>query len=129
MLHNGFELSIQEIREHGYLSDQELTEICRVPQQVLEDGMTVRDILSLDGLPNRTSLAHKNSVFLVPVEDLKKLTAKGQEDFVALLEVRVTDIRVDDRFHIPTVAEGLIAYAIERQNGFERHQQKGFPPS
>ncbi len=27
MLHNGFELTIQEIREHGYLSDQELTEI------------------------------------------------------------------------------------------------------
>ena len=26
-----------------------------------------------------------------------------------------------DRFHIPTVAEGLIAYAIERQNGFGRH--------
>ena len=33
-----------------------------------------------------------------------------------------------DRFHIPTVAEGLIAYAVERQNGFERHQQEGFPP-
>ena len=26
-----------------------------------------------------------------------------------------------DRFHIPTVAEGLIAYAVERQNGFGRH--------
>lgn len=33
-----------------------------------------------------------------------------------------------DRFHIPLVAEGFIAYAIERQNGFERHQQEGFPP-
>lgn len=33
-----------------------------------------------------------------------------------------------NRFNTPLVAEGLIAYAIERQNGFERHQQKGFPP-
>ena len=33
-----------------------------------------------------------------------------------------------DRFHIPLVAEGLIDYAIERQNGFERYQQKGFLP-
>ena len=32
-----------------------------------------------------------------------------------------------DRFHIPTVAEGLIAYAIERHNGFERYQLKGAP--
>ena len=33
-----------------------------------------------------------------------------------------------DRFHTSLVAEGLIAYAIERQNGFERYQQKGFLP-
>lgn len=32
------------------------------------------------------------------------------------------------RFNIPLMAEGLTTYAIERQNGFERHQQKGFPP-
>lgn len=32
------------------------------------------------------------------------------------------------RFNIPFMAEGLTTYAIERQNGFERHQQKGFPP-
>nr|WP_325215126.1 hypothetical protein [uncultured Oscillibacter sp.] len=33
-----------------------------------------------------------------------------------------------DRFHTSLVAEGLIAYAIERQTGIERYQQKGFPP-
>ena len=77
MLHDSFGLTIQEIRDHGYLTDQELTEICRVPQQVLEGGMTVRDVLALDGLPDRASLAHKKSVFLVPVEELKMLTAKG----------------------------------------------------
>ena len=32
------------------------------------------------------------------------------------------------RFNSPLMAEGLTTYAIERQNGFERHQQKGFPP-
>ncbi len=30
-------------------------------------------------------------------------------------------------FNIPLVAEGLTAYAIERQNGFERHQPDGAP--
>lgn len=33
-----------------------------------------------------------------------------------------------DRFNIPLVAEDLITYAIERQNGFERHYLKGAPP-
>jgi len=71
MLHDCFGLTIQEIRDHEYLTDQELTDICRVPPQVLEGGMTVRDVLAFDGLPDRAALAHKNSVFLVPVEDLK----------------------------------------------------------
>ena len=31
------------------------------------------------------------------------------------------------RFDIPLVAEGLTAYAIERQNGWERHQPEGAP--
>ncbi len=96
MLHGSFGLTIQEIRDHGYLSDQELADICQVPQQVLEGGMTVRDILALDGLPEDASLAHKNSVFLVPVEDLKLLTDSGREDFAALLDARVNDIRVDE---------------------------------
>ena len=33
-----------------------------------------------------------------------------------------------DRFDIRRVAMGLTAYAIERQNGFERHQLEDFPP-
>ncbi len=33
-----------------------------------------------------------------------------------------------ERFNLPLVAEGLTAYAIERQNGFERHQPDGVPP-
>lgn len=31
------------------------------------------------------------------------------------------------RFNIPLVAKGLTAYAIERQNGWERHQPEGDP--
>ena len=31
------------------------------------------------------------------------------------------------RFDIPLVAEGLTAYTIERQNGWERHQPEGAP--
>ncbi len=32
------------------------------------------------------------------------------------------------KFNFPLVAEGLTAYAIERQNGTERHQSDGAPP-
>nr|WP_325213862.1 hypothetical protein [uncultured Oscillibacter sp.] len=32
------------------------------------------------------------------------------------------------QFNIPRIAEGLTTYAIERQNGFERHQPAGAPP-
>ena len=31
-------------------------------------------------------------------------------------------------FNISLVEEGLTAYAVERQNGFERHQRQGAPP-
>ncbi|MEY8259704.1 hypothetical protein AALA80_05090 [Oscillospiraceae bacterium 50-60] len=33
-----------------------------------------------------------------------------------------------NRFNIPLVAEGLTTYAVERQNGWERHQPEGAPP-
>lgn len=95
-LHDDFGLTVREIRDLRYLSGGELADICHVPQSVLEGSMTVRGLLALDGLPDRAALAHKNSVFLVPVEDLKKLTAKGQEDFAALLDARVSDVRVDE---------------------------------
>ncbi len=35
-LHGSFGLTVQEIRGHGYLSGQELADICHVPQQVLK---------------------------------------------------------------------------------------------
>lgn len=33
-----------------------------------------------------------------------------------------------NKFNIPLVAQGLTTYAIERQNGTERHQPDGMPP-
>ena len=37
----------------------------------------------------------RSSTVLFPLEDLKKLITSGQEDFTALLDARVADIRVD----------------------------------
>ncbi len=113
MLHGSFGLTIQEIRAQGYLSDQELCDICHVPQQVLEGGVRVRDILQLDGVSESASLAHKDSTVLFPLEDLKKLITSGQEDFTALLDARVADIRVDEEAP-ELVLEGVEAAELER---------------
>lgn len=123
MLHGCFGLTIQEIRDHGYLSNEEMTDICRVPQHMLEGGTTVRDLLGLEGLPEHASLAHRDSVFLVPVEDLKKLTAKGREDFASLLDARVCDIQVDDGAP-EFLLEGVEAAELDRlHDELEAHEQ------
>lgn len=85
--------------------------------------MTVRDVLALDGLPESAFLAHKNSVFLVPVEDLKLLTDAGREDFAALLDARVADVRVDEG--IPKLLlEGVEASELDRlHDELEAHKQ------
>ena len=122
-LHGSFGLTVQEIRGHGYLSGQELADICHVPQQVLKGGMTVRDVLPLDGLPEDASLEHKNSVFLVPLEDLKLLTDAGKEDFAALLDARVADIRVDEETP-ELLLEGVEAAELDRlHDKLEAHKQ------
>lgn len=123
MLHGSFGFTIQEIRDHGYLSDQELADICQVPQQVLEGGMTVRDILALDGLPESAFLAHKNSVFLVPLKDLELLTSAGRKDFTALLDARVVDVRVDEGTP-ELLLDGVEASELDRlHDELEAHKQ------
>ena len=123
MLHGSFGLTIREIREYGYLSDQELCDICQVPRQVLEGGTRVRDVLQLDGVSEFTSLTHKDSTVLVPLEDLEKLTASGQENFAALLDAWVADIRVDDG-EPGLVLEGIEAKELERFcDALEAHEQ------
>ena len=123
MLHGSFGLTLQEIRDHRYLSDLELENTCQVPRQVLEGAMPVRDVLALDGLPEVASLAHKNSVFLVPLEDLKLLTDAGKEDFAALLDARVADIRVDEETP-ELLLEGVEAAELDRlHDKLEAHKQ------
>ena len=113
MLHDSFGLTIREIREHGILSDQDISDICHVPQQVLDGGMTVRDALGLDDLPDCAALIHRCSTVLVPLEDLKELTPSGQEDFTALLDAQVADIRVNEGAP-ELVLEGVEAAELER---------------
>ena len=123
VLHGSFGMTIQEIREHRYFSDEELSEICGVPRQMLDCGMRVRDILQLDGVSGRAFLSHKNSIALVPLEDLKKLTPSGQEEFAALLDARVADIRVDDGAP-ELMLEGVEPKELERfSDMFEAHEQ------
>ena len=123
MLHGSFGLTLQEIRDHRYLSDLELENTCQVLRQVLEGAMPVRDVLALDGLPEDASLEHKNSVFLVPLEDLKLLTDVGKEDFAALLDARVADIRVDEET-LELLLEGVEAAELDRlHDKLEAHKQ------
>lgn len=85
--------------------------------------MPVRDVLALDGLPEDASLEHKNSVFLVPLEDLKLLTDAGKEDFAALLDARVADIRVDEET-LELLLEGVEAAELDRlHDKLEAHKQ------
>lgn len=113
ILHYSFGLTIQEIRSHGYLTDRELMKNCQLPRRVLKGDATVRDILDLDTLPKYASLAHKDSAFWVPVEDMKKLTDSGREDFAALLDARIADVRMNAR--IPELLlEGVEAAELER---------------
>ena len=123
MLHGSFGLTLQEIRTHNYMSDQEIAQTCGVPEELLDCDMTVRDVLRLEGVSEFASLAHKDSIVLVPLEDLEKLTASGQEDFAALLDARVADIRVDDG-EPELVLEGVEAKELERFcDALEAHEQ------
>ena len=123
MLHGSFGLTLQEIRVHNYMSDQEIAQTCGVPEELLDCDMTVRDVLRLEGVSESASLAHKDSIVLVPLEDLEKLTASGQEDFAALMDARVADIRVDDG-EPELVLEGVEAAELERFcDALEAHEQ------
>lgn len=123
MLHDSFGLSIQEIRDLNYLSDEDMADICHVPQAVLNGDMRVRDILQLDGLSERTSFLHKESKFRTRLNDLKELTASGQEEFAALLDARVSDVTVD--FDVPQLRlEGVDPAELTRFcEALEAHRQ------
>lgn len=113
MLHDSFGLTLQEIRAHNYMSDQEIAQTCGIPEALLGCDMTVRDVLRLEGVSESAALAHKDSTVLIPLEDLEKLTASGREDFAVLLDARVADIRVDDG-EPELVLAGVEAAELER---------------
>ncbi len=123
MLHDSFGMTLQEIQEHRYLSEKELMDICHVPWMMLGCCMSVQYALEQDDIPGSAVLSHKDSTVLVPLDDLKRLTASGREDFAALLDARVADIRVDDG--IPElVLEGVGAAELERlHDTLEAHEQ------
>lgn len=123
MLHGSFGLTLQEIREQGYMTDQEIAQTCGVLEELLDCDMTVRDVLRLEGVSEYASLAHKDSIVLVPLDNLKKLTDSGREDFAALLGARVADIWVDDG-EPELVLAGVEAAELERFcDALEAHEQ------
>ena len=123
MLHDSFGLTLQEIRAHNYMSDQEIAQTCGIPEALLGCDMTVRDVLRLEGVSESAALAHKDSTVLIPLEDLEKLTASGREDFAVLLDARVADIRVDDG-EPELVLAGVEAAELERFcDALEAHEQ------
>lgn len=123
MLHGSFGLTLQEIREQGYMTDQEIAQTCGIPEELLDCDMTVRDVLRLDNVSEFAALAHKESAVLVPLNDLKKLTDSGREDFAALLDARVADIWVDDG-EPELVLAGVETAELERFcDALEAHEQ------
>ena len=96
MLHGSFGLTMLQIRDCWYLSDDELVNICEVPLRVLDGDVRVRDILQMDGIHSRAYVGHKDSIFEIPLEALRELAESDPESCANLLNARVADIRVDD---------------------------------
>lgn len=123
MLHGSIGLTIQEIRAHGYMSDQELCDTCHVPVQMLDCDMKVRDVLQLDGVPSSAYLSLEDSQCPVPLEGVKALIDGHPEEFAALLDAQVVDIKVDYE-DLELVLEGIEAQELERLHDMiEAHQQ------
>ena len=92
MLHDDFGMTLQEIREHGYLADSTLAEIGALPRLALEDGLRVRDVLQLD-TPCDVFLDCGAEYGHIPLDVFNKLTVSGRETYAALLDAEVSDIR------------------------------------
>ena len=127
MLHDSFGLTLQEIRAHGYMTDQEIAETCGVPEELLDCDMAVRDVLRLD-VPGSVRLSCGGSGQPAPLDGLKALTGNGQEDFAALLDARVADIRVDDG-ESELVLEGVEAAELERLRDMLEAQAQDMGPA
>jgi len=96
MLHESIGLTIKEIRALGYLTGEDMADICQVPQRMLEGGMTVKEALRMRDFPDNAFIGHKCSVFRIPLQDLEKLASGGQEDIASVLNARITDVQIGD---------------------------------
>lgn len=125
MLHDSFGLSLQEIRDHGYLADSALAEIGALPRRLLENVMCVRDILHVD-TPRDTFLVCGPDKGGLPLEYLSSLTELGRESYAALLDAEVMDIR-STNMGIELVLDGVgpeeLARFIEDHEAHEATEQ------
>lgn len=96
MLHESFGLTLREIRDCQYFTEDELSGICEILPQVLDSGVRVRDILQMDGLHSRASIGHKDSVFRIPLEALHEMADAVPEACSDVLDAWVEDIHVDE---------------------------------
>ena len=83
-LHDRLGMTLQEIRDHGYLTDPVPVEAGALPRQVLENVMCVRDILQVH-TPCDAFLTCGLEHRAIPLEDLNKLTEVGRRKYAALL--------------------------------------------
>jgi len=94
MLHESIGLTIEEIKALGYLTGEDMANICQVPQRMLEGGMTVKEALRMRDLPDNAYISHKRSVFHISLQDLKELASDGQKDVASVLNARIADVQI-----------------------------------
>jgi len=127
MLHDSIGLSVEKIKAMGYLTEEDMADICQVPQRMLEGRMTVREALQTRDLPDGASIGHKCSVFRIPLEDLKDLASGGQENISSVLDARITDVQVDQG--VPELLlNGLDRAEIDRLHDVLEAQKQAVPP-
>ena len=114
-LHDGFGLTIQEMRGNGYVTGDELARICHVPARMLDCDMRLRDVLLLDRyrVSGQAVLACRDPAVRVPLKALWKLSPDDLDRYASLLDAVVADIRLDDEAPL-LVLEDTTADALGR---------------
>lgn len=92
MLHNSFGMTIQEIYAQRYLTDTELADASAVPQQVLDGGMRLRDVLQQMDIYDNTYLTSNSFDHQLDLKELTKLAPTDLESS-PLMDAQVIDIR------------------------------------
>ncbi len=128
MLHESIGLTVKEIKAMGYLTGEDMADICQVPQRMLEGNMTVKEALRTRDLPDDACIGHKCSVFRIPLEDLKEPASGRQEDIASVLNARITDVRIGDG-DLELLLNGLDREVIDRlHDALEERKLALHPP-